>query len=255
MSTPAISTPAAAPVVTPLSWLQKHERIVIAAMVIALGAWLVQRHYNVAAQDATTRATIAEAKAATADSTAAQSAATLQQAIAAVQANNATLVAQNQALAQLVASRQTAVVVQQHTDSTLSQSALSTKIAALASAPPAEVTFDDTNIRLGRNAAVDVVQTLELVQPLQASLADETTIAKNTQTELDGANKIIADQGTDIVNLSTARTADAAACQAELKQEKADAKKNNIKWFRRGVYVGFVGGFIVGEKVGKFLGL
>lgn len=245
MSTATV-TPAPAVVITPLSWFQKHERLLIVLMIVCLGAWLIQRHYNVAAQDATTRATIAEAKAASADTSAAQSAVVLQQAIQQVNVENATLAAQNAALAQALTARQTATVVQQRTDSALTQSALSSRIATLSSAPPAEVTFDDANVRLGRNAAVAVAQSLELVPTLQANLADETNIAKNTQSELDGANGLIIKQSTDITALGIARTADAVSCQAELKQVKAASRANSMKWFKRGFITGNVTGFLGG---------
>ncbi len=242
-----------APCAPAQTWLQRHERLIIVLLVVMLGGWFVQRHYDRAAAAATTRATIAEAKAATADSVAAQSAATLQQAMQQVQAVNATLTAQNAVLAQLITSRQAAVVVQQKTDATLPPSALASRIATLASAPPAEVTLDGANINLGRNAAVDVAQTLELVPVLQANLASETEVAKNLQTEINEDNLLMQDYGKQITDLSAARTADAAASKAEIAQVKAEAKKNNIKWFKRGLYVGFGIGFIIGEKVGKIL--
>ncbi len=61
------------------------------------------------------------------------------------------------------------------------------------------------------------------------------------------------DYGKQITDLNAARTADAAASKAEIAQVKAEGKKNNIKWFKRGLYAGLGIGFIIGEKVGKIL--
>ena len=132
--------------------------------------------------------------------------------------------------------------MQQKTDATLPPTAIAQKIATLSGAPPAEVTIDGDNVRLGRNASVAVAQTLELVPVLQANLKDETTIAQNTQTSLDNANGVIFKQGGVITDLNAARVADGAKCTADLNQVKADAKKNNFKWFKRGFIVGFLGG-------------
>ena len=77
---------------------------------------------------------------------------------------------------------------------------------------------------------------------LQANLKDETTIAQNTQTSLDNANSIISQVDGVITDLNAVHAADSAKCTADLNQVKADAKKNNFKWFKRGFIVGFLGG-------------
>jgi hypothetical protein len=224
------------------AWLRAHERIVIVAMVIALSAWGLQKWDNHAAAAADTRAAIADAHAADVDKTAAQSVAILQQALAEKNATNALLAQENAALASAISSRQTTVIVQQKTDATLPPTALAQKIATLSGAPPAEVTIDGDAVRLGRNASVSVAQTLELVPVLQANLKDETTIAQNTQTSLDNANSIISQVDGVITDLNAVHAADSAKCTADLNQVKADAKKNNFKWFKRGFIVGFLGG-------------
>jgi DNA primase len=224
------------------AYLKAHERLIIVVLFFGLLGWGIQKWDNHAAAAADTRATIADAHAATTDKTAAQSLAILQQALAEKNATNQMLAQQNAALAAAITSRQSAVVVQQKTDSSLAPSALATHIAALSGVVPAEVVFDGVNIDLSKNAALAVAQSLEVVPELQANLQDETTIAKNTQTELDGANSLVVTQGTAITALNSARAADAAACDADKKKITADARKQNMKWFRRGIFVGFFGG-------------
>ena len=186
MSTPAIPQPAKTEIIS--AYLKTHERLIIVALAIALSAWGLSKYYDRAATLADARAVIADAHAAIVDKTAAQSLATLQLALAEKDATNLMLAQQNAALAAAITSRQTAVVVQQKKDATLPPTDLALKITALADAPPAEVTVEGDSIRLGRNASVSVAQALEVAPVLQASLNDETTIAKNTQVELDAAN-------------------------------------------------------------------
>ena len=229
------------------AYLKAHERLLMFVLFIGLCGWGLQKYYDRASTAATTRATIAESKAAMADQAAATNAALLQQVIQQVQANNAALAAQNQALAQALSARQAAVIIQQKTDTTLPPTALASRIATLSGAPPAEVTIDGANIALAHNAAVAVAQTLEVVPVLKQNLADETTIAENTQKEVDEDNSLMSDYGTQITDLKVARTADAAACKTEVAQVKADSKKNSIKWFKRGFIVGFLGGLWAGH--------
>jgi len=231
------------------AYLKAHERLIIVALVIALSAWGLQKWDNHAAAAADTRAAIADANAATTDKTAAQSLAILQQALAEKNATNQILAQQNAALAAAITSRQAAVVVQQKTDTTLEPSALASRIATLSSAPPAEVTLEGVNINLGHNAALAVVQSLEVIPVLQANVKDETDIAKNLQTELNNANGLLTTQGTAIMNLNTARTADAAACVADKNKAVAAVKKSRWHWVERAAEIGLVVGIWAGTHI------
>jgi hypothetical protein len=232
------------------TWLQKHERIIIVLIVCALGAWGIQRYYDGAALAAATKATVAEAHATTADATAAKDAATQAQVNQQYQVMVQTLTEQNKQLATALATRQAQVVVQQKTDTTLAPSALADRIATLSSAPPAEVTLDGANIALGRNAAVAVAQTLELVPVLQDNLKDETTLADNRQKMIDADTAEQIAFGKEITDLNAARTADAAACKAEVSAAKAQGRKSGVKWFKRGFIAGFLSGLWAGHAAG-----
>src|SRR5208337_3272321 len=245
-ATPSVITKVENTIKSEFSWLQKHERLLIVAMVLIFGYVGINHYLNNAAAKAEIRATVAEAKAATSDDAAVKAAS----AVAQIQQQYQVLATHDQALiaslAQAAVARQATTVAQQKTDTTLAPSALASRIATLSSAPPAEVTLSGDSINLGRNAAVAVAQTLELVPELRADLKDETSIATATQAQLTSANGVIAAQGIQITALNIARTADAGACKADLAQVKSDAHKQNMTWFKRGLKIGGVGGFIAG---------
>jgi hypothetical protein len=242
------SVPAHIP--SPLSWLQKHERIVIVALACALGAWGFQKYCDHAVDVADTRAAVAESKAAVADSTAAKNAVVVAQVTQQYQAMVQTLTAQNQTLASALSARQAQVAIQKKADTTLAPAALADRIATLSSVPPESVNLEGENISLTRPGAIAVAQALEEVPVLRANLQDETQIAVNEKTELDNADKLIGQQALQITDLNNARTADAAQYKAELAAAKAVGRKNSIKWFKRGFIVGLVSGLWAGHAAG-----
>src|SRR5271157_4482162 len=89
-----------------LTWVQKHERLIIVALVLAAGSWGLQHFLDNQAAKAETRASVAEQalvlQKSQNDAMAAQSAQVAQQYATMVQA----LAAQNASLASAVAQRQ-----------------------------------------------------------------------------------------------------------------------------------------------------
>ena len=232
------------------TWLQKHERLLIVFMVLCVLAWGIQKHYDDAAAKADARATIAEQAKAQADSTVAASVAQTAQVTSQYQALIQTLASQNAALAQSLAARQQAQAVQVATDAHLAPSDLAVRLQTLGNAPSGSVSVTPTGLALTQPAAVDVTQTLEQVPVLQSDLKDTTASLQATQVAQSKANEVIADQGKQINDLNLARVDDDKACTADKNQLKADAKKNNIKWFKRGFLFGFVGGLWAGHAGG-----
>jgi hypothetical protein len=242
MSTSPVGTPVPAsnvnvqawvPVPT-LSWLQKHEKIVIVLLVVLLGVWGFQKYADQRAVAAETKAAVAESVKAAADRAAAQNAVTVQQVTQQYQTIIQTQTAQIQALMQQQAARDAAAIAQQKTDATLPSKALAQRMAAQANIAPVDITVLGDDIRLTRPGALAVVQTMEQIPVLQANLKDETAVAKSTQTELDQANSVIGVQKTQITDLNNKNVADSKACQAEIAVVKAKARKDALKWFARG---------------------
>lgn len=244
---PKPATAVAAPVAQ--TWFQKHERLLIVLMVLWAGYWGVNHYLDNAAAKAETRATVAEQASATAQQAAKDNAAVVAQLLQQHQQMEQTLTAQNAALASALSARQAAVVVQQKTDATLPMTDLANRLKTLGNAPDGSVTVPSVpvnTVSLTQPAAVAVVQTLETVPQLQADLKDEQTANGHFQDTIAQADVLYASQVKQITDLNALVVTNNNACVADKNALKAEAKKNNLKWFRRGFVLGNVTGFLGG---------
>lgn len=245
MSTQPV-VPVVAPVATPApvvhSWLQKHERIVIVALVLLVGGWGLGKYLDIAASRSEARATAAEQALVNQKAQNAQTLATVTQLTQQYQQLTSTLAAQNASLAASLAARQTAQAVQRATDAQLPLTDLATRLATLGQAPITSVSVIGNQIELTQPGAVAVVQTLESIPVLQADLKDTTTTLGATQAAKAQADTLIAGQAKEITGLNLQITDADKACKAQVAAVKAEANKSKRKWFLRGVLVGFLGG-------------
>ena len=241
-----MSTTPVAPVATPApvvhSWLQKHERIVIVALVLLVGGWGLGKYLDIAASRSEARATAAEQALVDQKSQNAQTLATVTQLTQQYQQLTSTLAAQNASLAASLAARQTAQAAQRATDAQLPLTDLATRLATLGQAPVTSVSVIGNQIELTQPGAVAVVQTLESIPALQADLKDTTATLGATQAAKAQADTLIAGQAKEITGLNLQITDADKACKAQVSAVTADANKSKRKWFLRGVLVGFLGG-------------
>ena len=244
-----MSTSPVAPVVAPVapqaavqSWLQKHERIVIVALVLLVGGWGLGKYLDIAASRSEARATAAEQALVDQKSQNAQTLATVTQLTQQYQQLTSTLAAQNASLAASLAARQTAQAAQRATDAQLPLTDLATRLATLGQAPVTSVSVIGNQIELTQPGAVAVVQTLESIPALQADLKDTTATLGTTQAAKAQADTLIAGQAKEITGLNLQITDADKACKAQVSAVTADANKSKRKWFLRGVLVGFLGG-------------
>lgn len=221
-----------------ISWLKAHERIVIVFLVLLASVFAVNKIEDVVASRDAARATVAEAALASQKANDAQQATQTAQMQAQFQVMVDQLTKENIALAADVTARQGALQAQQGSDAHLPVSGLAQRIGTLASVPANSVSSSPAGVLLTQPGAVAVAQTLEQVPVLQADLKDETTIAANTQKELDGANGLTAQQAGQIVSLNKTIAAEDKDRKAEVDSVKADCRKSKRKWF--------VAGFITG---------
>jgi len=228
-----------------LSWLQRHERLLIVAMVLLAGSWGTNHLLNNLASKAETRAQIAEQALVLQKATDAQLAAQSAQVQAQYQAMVTQLTAQNQSLAKAVAERSAGLQQQQGNDSKLPLSALATRLESLGNAPAGSVSNTATTVILTQPGAIAVTQTLEEVPVLQANLKDTQQLADNSSKELAQSNLVIGSLNTQVAGLVLQGKDADAACKAEITAVKADARKSKIKWFK----FGFITGFLTGAYV------
>jgi hypothetical protein len=244
------TTPASpiTPISTQLSWLQNYERIVIVALVLLAGSWGLNHFLNNAAAKAETRANVAEQALATQKTADAQNAATVAQVTQQYAAIVQTLQAQNASLAQAVASRQASLVVQQKADATLALPDLANRLKTLGNAPDGSISVSGGQVVLTQPAAVTVTTTLEQVPVLQADVKDDQIAIGNYEKELGEADTLYKAQTTEITGLNLTITDQAKACTAQVAAVKAESRKKQMSWFKRGFGLGFIAGFFAGHS-------
>ena len=249
-TTPAV--PVVAPVATPAlvvqSWLQKHERIVIVALVLLVGGWGLGKYLDIAASRSEARATAAEQalvdqKAQNAQY-AAQVAQVEQQYVAMVQA----LAAQNAALAQAVAQRQASQTANQTHDAVLPLPDLANRLKTIGNAPEGSVSVLGDKIELSQPGAVAVTQTLETIPTLQGDLRDTQAALGATQTTLTQAGTVVADKDKQITGLNLQITDQEKSCTTRIASVTAESRKKQMSWFKRGLILGFLGGLFAGHS-------
>lgn len=247
-TTTTTTTPTVTSVTT--SWLKLHEKLLIVVLCLGFGVFGLSKVYNVESARADEKYTAAQT--ALADAKANSAALATQSAVQAqqYQALVTALAAQNASLASAIASRQTALPVQQATDARLPLTDLATRLATLGQAPVGSVSVVGDKIDLTQLGAVAVTQTLEQVPVLQGNLADEIQIAQNKQQELEKSDLLADGLNAQIVGLNVQLTDQTKACTAQVAAVKAEGKKNSIKWFKRGFIVGFVSGLWAGHSAG-----
>ena len=241
------------------TWLQKHERLLIVALVLLAGSWGLNHYLNNAAAKAETRAQVAEqalvvsnqayseAKAQSARNDAAEAQVAQQ-----YQAMISALTAQNASLAAAAAARGTALAQEQNKNKSLPLPELAKKWQTLENLQDSDLTASEAGITVSPTGAVATVNALESVPVLTSDLKDETLIAQNLQTELDKAIQLSAAQSAQVASLTAqivaenkvlADTKDADA--KELSAVKADARKSKWKFFKFGFITGFLSGAYV----------
>jgi hypothetical protein len=226
-----------------LTWLQKHERLVIVFMSLLLAYFVVDKGFSLASSYESHKA---QQAATTLGIQASKDAADLAQAKAQlVNYQNALAVStqQNASLTAAIASRNKTVVVQEQKDAALPPSQLATRWQGL---------VNNTGIQTAANgyavtddAALATVDQLEQVPVLAQNLKDETTTAANLQKDVTDANTLI-NSGKLVVNGLQLQIQDQdKSCTASINALKAKDNKSKLKWFGIGYVSGFISGLLV----------
>jgi hypothetical protein len=234
MSTPAPVTPT----VTPLTWLQKHERIVITFLVLSFGIYGWNHWLDKSATDATTKADIAE-------QAAAQSKSVADTALAQLAAQQASFNQAEQArqtfevsLVVAIASRDAASATRvKAVEAPKTPTQAVTDVQSAYVLPiPITVTSDGADV-----PTVD----LQLFTATKIDgdtctddLQDTRTQLSSTTAGLTQATGLLATKDKAITDLQDEITTDNTAHAAEVKQLKADARKSKFHWFLTGLLTG-----------------
>jgi hypothetical protein len=229
-----------------LSWLQRHERIVIVALVLLVGGFLGNKalNYDSAMKDAKVVAltqVVAQDKQNV--SNLAQQAATAQ---AAYQATLDAITKQNVALESSVAQESTILAQRQATDRQLPLPELAQRMEVLVPAAQGGITATTSGVVLSNTAAYGVANALEQVPVLQSQLASETQVAQNNADLVVQAQALNGKLYNEIDGLNKSVVDITAQGNAEVAAEKLNTKKAFRKGLKVGIGIGVViGGFIM----------
>lgn len=220
-----------------LTWLQKHERLIIIVLVLALGGWLGNKWMNQSAENAKAALAVQQAASQAAASQADLAAKTYQMAIEAMSRENVALATAQQARNTTLIKTQTQTAAQAtsapnefvKTWRSLIPGTMGGSIVQQPIVLPDKSTSQQFVVDLG--PAIETVNALEAVPVLKANLADETTLAGNTQTALNSCTILVDKQKTVIEE-------NGKLSDAKIASLKADARKSKRNWF----IAGFVSG-------------
>lgn len=213
-----------------LSWLQKHERIVLVFMVLLVGGFLGNRYLNNAASDTKTKYDIAKSQL---DDVRSQAAAAKTDYLATVDA----LTKQNAALATAVAQRQVVLQQRQETAKTAPLPEVAIRWQDIIGGSGDLVSSTD-GVAVTEAGARKTVSMLEQVPVL---IADKTDLAKMN----DNLNSELLKGSIAIDALNQTITKADATCKLQVAEVKAAARKSKRNWF--------IAGFVSGLATRVFL--
>lgn len=221
-----------------LTWIQKHERVVIITLVLAAAVWFGNLWMKHSASTDQVKAAVAAQQANDQKALNAQLAQDAAQAQSQYQAVIQALSTQNASLAAAVAQRNVVLDAQETADKTLPLPAIADRWKTLAALQPEDITFDGSTLNVSDTGARSTVAQLEQVPVLQQNLKDEQTIAQNTTQELQKSNDLTQALDTQITGLKTQIVDDDKKCSTQVAAVKASDRVSKRNWFLKGVGVG-----------------
>lgn len=229
------------------TWIQRHERIIIVAMMLAVAVFGLNKWFDKSAIDASNKAAVAQQIAQVQHDADVKIAAAVAQQTALFNQQQQVHEQEMATLVAAVASRDSAAnqrvtVVTQPRTPTQAVVDLQTTYTLAA---PVTVTADGAD-----------VPTVDLQQFTVAKIEGDTAKADLTDTrkELDSTQQMLASsvalgdaERNQVAGLQVELKDAAAASKAEIASVKAAARKSKLAWFKGGVVVGFIGGLVVGH--------
>lgn len=226
----------------PASFLMRHERIVIAFMVLAAGTWGYSKWTDIVANRDKDKASTLAAQVQTDAINSAKAAITASQANAAYQAALDSMTAQNASLSKAIAQNLASLKASQATDATSTLAVLDTRWKALAPVTGATTASTNGGIVVSEADARVTIETLEQVSVLQKELDSQTKMLDNESLALNAATDAIKASDAQVDALELQLKDSESANKAEVAAVKAECTKSKRHWFIGGLIVGFAGG-------------
>lgn len=220
------------------TWLQKHERVVLAVVLATVFLVLGNSYIGHAADVANAKEKAAQQALVLAQNNAAKLAQLSQQQQAEYLQVTQQLEDQNAKLLAAVTAKQAATQKQQAADKTLPPNQLAERWTALAGLQPTDVQPTTSGFAVTPAGGVNTVVQLEQVPALKAELTDAQTVVQNKDKELNQATATVNALQSQVGGLQTEVTAKSKECLAQVNDLKAQARRSKRNWFLRGAAVG-----------------
>jgi hypothetical protein len=222
-----------------VTWIQKHERVILLALILGTLLFLGNRWINYSADKTHTAATIAVQQLTEQKALNEQIRQQVQQSQTEYQQLVQLMTQENAQLAQAVSSRNTVLVKQQESDKQMPLPNLAKRWQELV--PEAtDMAATATGVNLGYDGALATVLQLEQVPVLQGNLKDTQTQCANTQAALNKADGLIGTLNDQVTGLNKEAVKQENACKAEIADVKAQARKSKRNWFIAGFAAGLM---------------
>ena len=241
---PKPTTPAPVGVVTTIekdyTWVKAHILALVLSLVLILGTAagavygvesLIAKHDLAAEQRADAKLTVIVAAA---NDSLQKSNAVNQQLLQMI----SQLQAQNTQLAKSVAQRNAQNAQQQKIDASLNAKDAATRLSAQTQSSPGEITVTGNDVVLDLPVTRRIIADEDALVTTTANLKDTTTQLANETALFNKSQEANAAQAKSITDLQAQNVGQAAACAAEVKTVKAQARKSKWKYF--------LGGYIAG---------
>jgi len=234
------------------SWMQRHERIIIVAMVLAVGAFGLNKWLDKSAIDAASKAAVAQQVAAVQHEADQKIAAAVEQQTALFNHEQQIREQEMASLVAAVASRDAASTTR--VNNVLAPKPITDVLTDLSAAYP-KISFDPTAITQDGKLAfpLPTVQQFTAAKiegdTAKADLLDTKKELDTTTAGLVASTSLVGALQNQVTGLQTELTTQGSADAAVLKAEKAKARKSKLGWFKFGLGVGYVAGLVTGHYI------
>lgn len=225
------------------TWLQKHEKPVIYALILAVVLFLGNKFLNSESAKADARNQAAQQTLAAQKEANDKLAAQNQQAAAEYQVVLGQLNTQNAKLLTQITSLSQSLAARQKQDAGLTTTELAARHQTLIG--NSGVNYTENGYLLTPPAELQTVQELESLPVIKQQLSDETSLAGNKDKALTSSESLVTNLNQQIAGLDLQLTDSSKACDTRV----AAVKKSRWKYFKMGLVTGFLGGAYVGHKI------
>lgn len=233
------------------TWLQRHERLVLMAMILLTAGWGFNSWVNHSADVANQRAAVAQQIAEVQRESDAKVAAAVAQQTALFNQAQARYEQEIASLVDAVASRDAASnkqVKQVQTSNTTEQAVADLNQAYGVELPSPLTVAQAVNIPLPDLQAFSTAAIER--DTAVADLHDTKTQLDATKTQLDSAVSLTGSLQQQVTGLQVEIKKNDTAAKQELSACQATARKGKLKWFKIGFVTGFIGGLVTGHAAG-----